>query len=240
MNKLQNFGFLILGCVACTIPLQPANAAQIDIVSESSRYENVGDFSVISGTNTASSPGQTETLWSSKNASGGYTQNTTMGTLHTFLSENGITSTNVLVFEFGLNESGNPSSVTIEALNITFNNIPGGGTQVFSLDSNEDNFVIVQSYGGGADRGEAKFQVDLDFDFMQHYNPNSTENLVVSSTMSNQDAAGNEVFYLNAVLTQEAISAQEVPFEFSPSLGIVISLGIFSLPILKNKLRASE
>jgi hypothetical protein len=99
---------------------------------------------------------------------------------------------------------------------------------------------------GGNDSSEGRFQVDFDYDLFQKFNYLNADNTRNSahtagsynyylSSLAN-DTGGNDRFFLSSGLTA---NAEVVPFEFSPSLGIIFSLGLFGLPILKKKIGCS-
>ncbi|ELS03993.1 hypothetical protein Xen7305DRAFT_00037210 [Xenococcus sp. PCC 7305] len=144
------------------------------------------------------------------------------------LNNDGITSTNVLVFGLGINEPGSGSSIHIERLTMAFQ-IPNQSDKVFSLNpgSGSDPFVddtiVAESLGSNTD--DAKFRVDFGFDFIAAYNGEDPGNFQYSiSTQIQDQGAKDEEFYLSSGFTAAA-----VPFKFSPTLGILLSLSLLGV-----------
>lgn len=103
---------------------------------------------------------------------------------------------------------------------------------------------------GGNNSSEARVQMDLDpyltngndfFSTYNYYNTDNTVNTTATNTAANYnyevssigfDTAGNDRFFLSSGLTsaaeQDFSFVQNVPFEFSPGLGILASLGLLS------------
>ena len=183
--------------------------AALITIDELSDLATVGDFIVAGGAD-KSAPGLVYEVLGGPDNSLHSTPSETgdkdhaMGSLWSVLNAGGISSTDTLVFGFGLDETGSPGSnpVIITDLEMTFN-LPGGGSEYFDLDSNEDNHVFV--YGNqGASGSEARFQVNLGFDFMSTFNASSTELFSISSTIDETDD-GPEIYFLDAGFTATPI-----------------------------------
>lgn len=129
-----------------------------------------------------------------------------MGVLRLLLDGAGITTTNTLVFGFGLNESGpiGSNSVTITSLTMSFDRA-GGGTDVFSLNGNQ---VQVFNYIQGQNTAEAKFELNLGFDFMAEYSNTSTEKFMISADIDNT-TDGFEIFFLSSGFTSPPSAVPE-------------------------------
>jgi hypothetical protein len=148
----------------------------------------------------ASSPGEVkEVLKLQDNGIETESNTLSIGQLHSTLALQGIVSSNVLVFAFGLNENNGSNYVNILDLEMTFQ-LPGGGSQSYLLDGNEDNTVTVDNTAQGASTAEAQFQVDFDFDFMTAYNASSTEEFYIHSTIDDT-TDGFEIFFLSGAFT---------------------------------------
>jgi len=211
-NKRSHLVWMALLAVACLSvgAVQSAEAGTIVIqtgaeVFTSAGGDATGDFASISGNITESSPGQVEEVLGTQttaelqtNGSESNSYMLEMGTLHLLLDTAGITTTNTLVFGFGLNESGpiGSNSVTITSLTMSFER-PGGGTDTFSLNGDQ---VQVYNYIQGQNTAEAKFEVALGFDFMSEYTNSSTEKFMISADIDNT-SDGFEIFFLSSAFT---------------------------------------
>lgn len=196
----------VVAAVASCLVTGTATATTITIDQASDTFGPVGNFYLISGVDHAnSSPGQViEVLGGpgsglqTNTGTEFETRSTEMGDLWDTLSAGGITSTNLLVFGFGNNQSGTTGThaTDITALTMTFT-LPGGGTKVFDLGSNN---VLVYNYVQGQSHAEARFGVNLGFDFMSTYNTDSTQAFTIYSSISNADD-GFEIYFLSSGYT---------------------------------------
>ncbi|MDP3936544.1 MAG: PEP-CTERM sorting domain-containing protein [Deltaproteobacteria bacterium] len=211
--KSKFSGILVLLLAVATFSVMGARSAAADTIviqtgSEvftSAGGDATGDFLSISGNVTESSPGQVEEVLGTQttaslqdNGSESNSYMLEMGTLRLLLDTAGITTTNTLVFGFGLNETGavGTNSVTITSLTMSFERA-GGGTDVFSLNGDQ---VQVYNYIQGQVTAEAKFEVGLGFDFMSEYSNSSTEKFMISADIDNT-SDGFEIFFLSSGFT---------------------------------------
>lgn len=187
-----------------------AQAATITIDSADDLFTGIGDYAAVGGLAGAAQPGQILNLLTvpkvGKNESEWTAISNTlaMGTLWSKLSEGGILSTNCLVVGMVVNETGAPGSndVTIQDLDIT---LAGGSSYGFG-----ENNTIVVNYISGASSAEARFQIDLGFDFMTTFNASSTEIFTISSVITDRDN-GDEVFFLSSGFTSDPMVTPASP-----------------------------
>lgn len=175
-----------------------ASAVTVDEVSDVFNT-GIGNYDFVSGSDSSSSPGQVYEVLTlqSKTAESG-TNSMAMSYLYDTLYNGGMRSANILVFGFGLNESGGigTNSVTIDSLDMTFNRALNPAVTL-SLGSDS---ITVFNYEQGTDTAEARIAVDLGFDFMQEYNGSSTELFEISSNISNT-SDGAETYFLSSEYT---------------------------------------
>ena len=192
-------------------------------VDEASFNEVVGDFTVI-GEFTSAGTGQNyevlkfdqggtsiSTAWDGSPLDQAPHGDVSISALWAFLDNEGITSTNALVFGFDLNEPGHGPNTyeyaIIENLQITL------GNETFSLGENQ---IEVRDWQGtGSNIAEAYFMVYLDYDFMTQYNGSTAGDLFrIEATVSHAEA-GFEEFFLSAELTGEnPVAATPEPASF--------------------------
>ena len=179
----------------------------------------IGDYNFVSGNDATSPPGQTkEVLHLGSDNSESGTNSIDMSYLYNTLYDGGITSANILVFGFGLNETGSIGSnnVTIESLSMTFNR-QSASSETFSLGSDS---ITVVNYEQGQNTAEAHIAVDLGFNFMQEYNASSTEQFTMSSTINNT-SDGYETYFLSSGYTSDVPPIVHAPEPISSTLFIV-------------------
>lgn len=249
ISFIKGLGFLLGYLCFDGIFTQTAYSFQLDITSSTDEYRNgdiyngntvdIGDYTVVGGYDTATSLGHIEEVLSDGNAVND--SNSTPITIQTLIDAlgttadgvTGLTSTEVLVFGLGINQRGSSNNVTITGLTMTFDLPDGNGgetTQVFSLGT--DSIFVTGYNGGGQNNSEAQFQVNFGFDFIAAYDgvlvngevPSSYE-YTINTTISGQNS-GDESFFLSTGLTT---AAQAVPFEFSPTLGILMVGGFLAI-----------
>jgi hypothetical protein len=236
MIKSKNFKFMfvLLSGFCAFLLLPPGNSqAALFTIDQVSDQFTVGGFIVAGGAD-KSSPGQvfevlggpTNDLHNTPDESG--SRNSSMGALWSILNGAGITNATSLVFGFGLDETGSPGSnpVNIASLVMTFNR-PLAPPVTFSLG---DNTVSV--YGNqGASGSEARFQVDLPFDFMTTFSATSTQMFTISSTINGTDD-GPEIYFLDAGFT--ANPPAPVP---EPTTILLLGAGLLGLWGARKKFR---
>jgi hypothetical protein len=155
-----------------------------------------------------------------------------------------------LTFKVQIPNSGCTSeSITFETNTIT------APTCTFTVGSVGGEPAVTIIASGGNDSSEARVQMDLDpylqtgEDFFSTYSYLNPDNTVNVSNIADQyhysvsslanDTGGNDRFFLSSGLTEfaEDVSfTEEVPFEFSPGLGLLLSfLGFSSYHFSKKK-----
>lgn len=182
----------------------PAQA--LVVIDEVSDSFVVGDFTV-SGNNVASGTGQNYEVLkfrpqgnnASATASDGSALdqaphgNVAIGDLWSHLDANGISSTQQLGFGFDSNQ--NTDFVDIDALTLTLFN----GSDPFRVYSLDDTVrVSDELHGPGSAVAEARFIVDLDFDFMTAYNAGTTDDFMITATHDGANAGFEEYFLSSA------------------------------------------
>ena len=268
VEKLIKYGLVISHFLIFTICFpQPVRAFTVTITSATDTFNDVGDFATVSGNDPASSPGQIlEVLQHSGNdgttySSTDYRNNSagksagvdwTAGQLYDTLIADSTIDTNgdgtadipitALGFGFGINQNGSTSTnqINVEDLVIELT-VPNSSPLTFRLDNGTGdpttgNTVEVLNYNQGQNTAEAKFAVDLGFDYMTTYNSSSTETFKLTSTLSNQDD-GFEIYFLSSGFSVEA--TQAIPFDFSPTLGILIVGGCVGIKKISNYIKRS-
>ena len=258
-TKLISYGFLIFNpLIFISYFIQPVYAFTVTLTNAADTFDNVGDFFQVSGNDPASAPGQilevlqhngndgvtsssTDYVNNQENKSAGV--DWTTGQLYDILISDTTIDTNQdgtadipiysLAFGLGINQNGttNTNQINVENLIIELF-LPNSDTSTFSLDNGTGdpttgNTVSVINYNQGQNTAEAKFAIDLGFDYMTTYSSSSTEAFRLTSTLSNQDD-GFENYFLSSGFSIEA--SQQIPFKFSPGLGLIISsitIGIF-------------
>ena len=167
-----------------------------------------------------------------------------------------VTQTTSLVFGLGINETGGSPIYNVDALEIKLQ-IPGSGCATETLDTVTAETctfalgdVIQITNNGGNNDAEIRFQADLndyltggnDFFSTYGYSLDGSNNLLsagtsasynyfVSSLVGN-NTAGNDRLFLSGSLTSVA---ENVPFKFSPGLGLVLCGGFFGgLTLIKK------
>ena len=202
MGFLSVITFLFLGTcmLSLGVPTQSL-AANFTLDEATNLFNPVGDF-IVAGVDSglAASPGHViEVLKLQHNGSETGSNTLSIGELYSILADEGIVESYALVFGFGLNENNGSNYVNIQDLVMTLE-VPNSSDQSYSLDSNEDNTVIVANTAQGANTAEAQVQVNLGFDFMTVYNASSTEEFYIQSTIDDT-TDGFEIFFLSGAFT---------------------------------------
>jgi hypothetical protein len=225
---------------------------------------DIGDFSLVGELSQNTGLGNITEVLVYNNSSGSNGQSIGSGTMETLLEGLAQTqtaanqrsipvyATTALVLGLGVNQTGNQPNFNISTLQMSFQ-IPGSGCAsgtINGVTAETCTFTLGESVeviaSGGNDSSEGRFQVDFGYDLFQKFNYLNADNTRNSSHTAGSynyylsslanDTGGNDRFFLSSGLTLEA---EKIPFEFSPSLGIILSLGLFGFPVLKKKMRDS-
>lgn len=212
----------------------PATAATFQITNSNSLFTNVGNYSAVAGaTDTVANRGRALIVAALGGGDPSTTRSIPASCLWQLLanvtvsngcllnnnnvsgSDSTINTTRTLVFGLGINQSGGQSGfLDLTGLNITLQRPArlGGGTLNYTLGAN--NVQVFNYDQGGASNAEARFQLNLPFDFMTTYNANSTENITFNIAASN-NSQGEDTFFLSTGFTQRNIPAP-VPANADP------------------------
>ena len=201
-----------------------------------------------------------ETLSQTGGGDGIPVYNTTSLVLGLGVNETGNAPTfgiDILEFKVQIPGSGCTSeTITVDTTPIT---APTCTFSFGSINPVEPAVTVIAS--GGNNSSEARVQMDLDpylqtgEDFLSTYNylnPDNTLNTTTSniadeyyysvSSIAN-DSAGNDRFFLSSGLTEfaEDVSlVEEVPFKFSPGLGLILGGSLLGFLRLQKKLKANN
>jgi hypothetical protein len=199
------FTMTIVGLASLALAGQSHALVVIDEVTDSF---TVGGFTV-TGNNVPSGTGQNYEVLkfrpqgnnSSATASDGSSLDqaphgdVTIGDLWNHLDANGVTSASRLGFGFDSNQ--NTDFVDVDALTVTLFNGPNP-FRVYTL--NDTVRVSDDLNGPGSSTAEARFIVDLDFDFMTTYNAGTTDGFQITATHSSANG-GFEEYFLSSVFS---------------------------------------
>jgi len=126
--------------------------------------------------------------------------------LWSHLNTNGITSARYIVFGFDVNQNDceNDSSASVDCVDITDLVITltnGSLVQTFTLGG--ETVRVFELNGEGSSRAEARFLIDMGYDFMQTYSAISTAEFKIQATHSGANA-GFEEYFLSSAFTADA------------------------------------
>jgi hypothetical protein len=203
-------GSILLVTSSLVLIAHPAQAVEIVISGNNSLFvSNIGNFAAIGGSGIATNTTSLNVLrLSNDNLT---SASFSLGQLRNFLTAtpNAIASTRSLVFGLGINQSGGGAGfLNLSSLSMSFLRPAslGGGTLTYSL---SPNTLRVDQYNtGGANRAEARIQVDLPFDFISaNYTPaelNNTSGFTISSQSTNS-SGGDDIFFLGKEYTASPV-----------------------------------
>ena len=172
-----------------------------------------------------------------------------------------ITSADLLGFGLGINENGNNPAILFQDVSmsfeypttagdsgsptetITFNLAVDDDTQDPDTDTALDIDIIT---AGGNNDSEIQLITEFPFDLFTQYDYtdssspgiSSSYNFTISATAQNADG-GNERFFISSGITSFALE-QNVPFEFSPTLGLLIVGGAASFMYRHRKINVNK
>jgi hypothetical protein len=212
ISKFLSFqcGSILLITSSLILISRPAQAVEITISSDTSLFvSNIGNFAAIGGSGVATNDTKLNVLSLSNNNL--TSASLSLGQLRNFLTAtpNPIASTKSLVFGLGINQSGgNAGFLNLSSLSMNFLRPAslGGGTLTYSL---SPNTLRVNQYNtGGANKAEARIQVDLPFDFISaNYTTaelNNTSGFTISSQSTN-NTGGDDIFFLGKEYTASPV-----------------------------------
>ena len=200
-------------------------AEALIVIDSTTDAFTVSDFQVF-GNNQASGTGQnyevlkfspggsssTGTAFDGSSAGGGFSNDQAphgdvkVADLWSHLNTNGITLAQFLVFGFDVNQNDceNDSSQSVDCVDITDLVITltnGSLVQTFTLGG--ETVRVFEINGEGSSTAEARFMIDLGYDFMQTYSASSTAEFKIQATHTGANS-GFEEYFLSSTFTAAA------------------------------------
>ncbi len=109
------------------------------------------------------------------------------GDLWKYFKSQGIDSMSSLVLFLDVGDMDRSSTMALESLEISILGgqnvagvVEGQVISFLSMDSNEDNRLVIPGYESNRSRPEARLELPLGFDFMERFSESSTETLLVN------------------------------------------------------------